>query len=243
MLLAALFLAAGCAAMRSVPLDQSFWQQQGIRVGLALVAVPPAEVVIYSMEHDIPFGTGIYRFLQDPKFTEHPMRMHETRALYAASQRQQGEGFEHILDLFARGLEERGFRAVTMDMYIDLDALPRFEGGHDGVFACRDYREAAHAAGADVLIVAELRRHGTICRYADLNNYEVEVYAEVSAEMIDGATNRVLWRTGAYDGYFSRVVKADCSRPDHVPDILDGLNALLAEAARDLAGRFFAPAP
>jgi hypothetical protein len=96
---------------------------------------------------------------------------------------------------------------------------------------------------ADYLIVVSLERCGTTCRYLDLENYQVEVFAQVGAEMVETATNRVVWRTGSRNGSFTALVEASCARPDHVPLILEALDALLGDAAAGVTADFFSSAP
>jgi hypothetical protein len=239
----ALIHASGCASMRAVPLDQSFWQEKGRRVGVALEEMPEAVVLINAADTAIGHGRSTI-FPDEAQYTDHPMRLHETRALRQASRGARGEGFDAVQDLLVQGLVERGFTAYKVDMPADTGTLKSFrEGSGDGVYACRDYRDLGKSAGADYLVIVRLEQYGTLCRYIDLNNYEVEVYAGVRAEMIETSTNRVLWRSCMSGGRFTRTVDAECSRPDHVPVILDGLEGLLEDAARSVAGQFFSSSP
>jgi len=235
---------AGCASWRPVPLDPGFWQDKGKRVGVVFLTFPPAEVQLSATPlstgmHPGPFITGD-TWWDYPGYPGLPMLVHETRPLHYASQEQDAREFMAARDLFVKGLKDRGFESFNLEQRIDERSLQGFKGPSDDVVhECRDYRDIGKAAGADYLIVLGLRNYGTVCRYIDLNNYEVEVYAQVRGLMVESATNRVLWRTGASAGCTSRTVNAMCSRPDHVPVILDALSTLLGEAARETAREFF----
>ena len=240
-------LVAGCASMRAIPLDQSFWQEKAKRVGVVLTLPPPAEVHLVSSL--APMVRGGYPMMivggmRDTEYIDVPLLMAESRSLREASQGLDAREFAVVQTLFVQGLKDKGFFAFALEQRIDEGSLQPFrDGPGDAVYACRDYRELGRAAGVDYLIVAGLKRYGTTCRYVGMDDYAVEVYAGVRAQMIEVATNRVLWRTGAFDTSFNRTVNASCWRPDHTHVILDALKALLKEAATETAGRFFSPEP
>ena len=234
----------GCASLKPIQLTEEFWQEKGKRVGVALVAFPPAGIVVNSPPTPIFYGER--PFMPDnamwdySEYTEQQLRMAETRPLRDASTGLNGQEFAVVQDLFVQGLRAKGFVAFPVDNRIEPKALKPFKGGSgDAVYGSKDFRDLAKTLDADYLIIIRLKHYGTLCRYIGLNNYEVEVYAEVKAEMIEAATNMVLWRTGGNEGRFSRTVSATCSRPDHTPIILDGLKALLKDAAKETAGQFF----
>jgi hypothetical protein len=178
----------------------------------------------------------------DDDYFDVPLLMAESRPLREASGRLDAREFASVQSLFVQGLKERGFSAFALEQSVDEGGLERFRNGPgDAVYASRDYRDLGRAAGADYLIVAGIERYGTTCRSFGMDDYEVEVYADVRAQMIEVATNRVVWRTGPLGGHFVRIVDASCARPDQTPAILDGLRAVLADAARETAGLFFAP--
>ena len=238
-----LFLVSSCASMRPVPLDRSFWQEKGKRIGVALAAVPDAEVVINAAGTPVVYGGSII-LSPDAEYTEHPLRLHETWALRQASKEVKAQEFEAVQGLLVKGLAGRGFAAFKVQISTDAGALERFrEDGGEGVYACRDYRGVGRDVGAEYLIIVRMEHYGTMCRYIDLNNYEVEIYAQVRAQMIETASNRVLWRTGWSEGRFERIVNADCSLPDQVPIILDGLRTLLGDAATGVSVLFFSSDP
>jgi len=234
----------GCVSLEPIRLKEDFWQEKGKRIGVVLVVFPPAEMVVNSPPTTMFYGE--HPFMPDSSlwdysgYAEQPLRMAETRPLRDASKRLDAQEFAAIQDLFVQGLKDKGFAAFPVDNRIDPKAMPGFKGGGgDAVYESKDFGDLAKTLGADYLIIIRLRHYGTLCRYIGLNNYEVEVYAEVKAEMIEAATNRVLWRTGGNEGRFSRTVSATCARPDHTPIILDGLKALLKDAAKETAGQFF----
>lgn len=234
----------GCASLKPIPLKEEFWQEKGKRVGVALVVLPPAEISVNAPP--TPMFYGEHPFMSDgsmwdyTEYTDQQLRMAETKTIRDASKELNAREFVVVQDLFVQGLKDKGFAAFPVDNRIDPKAMPDFKGGSgDAVYESKDFRDLAKIGGADYLIIVRLKHYGTLCRYIDLNNYEVEVYAEVKAEMIEAATNIVLWRTGGNEGQFSRTVSATCARPDHTPIILNGLKALLKDAAKETAGQFF----
>jgi len=234
----------GCASLKPIRLKEEFWQEKGKRLGVALVVLPPAEMVVNSPPAPIFYGERPFMPHSDmwdySEYTEQQLRMAETRPIRDASKGLNAQEFAVVQGLFVQGLKDKGFAAFPVDNRIDPKSLRGFKGGGgDAVYESKDFRDLAKTLGADFLIIIRLKHYGTLCRYIDLNNYEVEVYAEVKAEMIEAATNRVLWRTGGSEGRFSRTVNATCARPDHTPIIFDGLKALLGDAAKETAGQFF----
>jgi hypothetical protein len=238
----------GCASLKPIPLEEGFWQEKGKRVGVVLITFPPADVLIRTTPQPLGFGGRLNPFNSNmsdySEYTDAPLIMAETRSLHDASKELTAEEFSAIQDIFVQGLKDKGFSAFAAVNRIDEDTLPFFKGGlRDAVYENRDFRNFGKSVKADYIVVIHLKNYGIICRYIDLNNYDVEVYADVNALMIEVATNKVLWRTGMAEGAFTRTVNATCSRPDHTPIILDGLKALLGEAAKGIAGHFFSPKP
>lgn len=239
-----LFLTSGCASWKAVPIEKGFWQEKGKRVGVALLADPSAEVQLNATPLSMGLRTGplimggsVWDY---PEHSDWPLLYSETRSVRDAARSLDAKEFAEVQDLFVQGLKEKGFDAFEVEQRIDEASLPPFKGQEgDAVYSCRDFRDILRTAHADNLVVLGLNNYGVICRYIGLNNFEVEVYAQAQGFMVDGATNRVLWRTGATEGYMSRRVNAECSRPDHIPVIVEALNALLKEAAGETVRLFF----
>lgn len=235
-----LALLTGCASLRSVPLNQSFWQEKGKRVGVALAIIPPAEVIM-----DISGGLGqmsgsSWIPIESPDAMKYPVQFHNTMPLYYASRELDGKAFEVVQDLLIQGLKERGFDAFKVEDHIDVKQLPRFTGGNgNGIHESKDYSEISRSAGADYLILMDLRHYGTICRYLDLNLLALDVYADIRGEMIEAATNRVLWRTGISDGYLTMTVNVIDNQSDQIKIIFQGMDKLLVDAGRKTSQKFF----
>jgi hypothetical protein len=236
-----LTLITGCTSLGSVPLDQSFWQEKGKRVGVALEVIGPPEVIM-----DISGGLGQVTHsssipIESPDAMEYPVQFHNTMPLYYASRALDGKAVELVLDLLVQGLKDRGLDAFKVKEHIDVKQLPRFtQGNGKGIHESKDLREISRSAGVDNFILIDLRHYGIICRYLDLNLFEVDVYADIRGEMIDAATNRALWRTGISDGYLTRTVDAaNTHQPDQIKIIFDGLDKLLDEAAENISQMFF----
>jgi hypothetical protein len=240
-----IFSLGGCASLKSIPLDPAFWQLEGKRVGVALMVYPPAETIVDANTINSFAGSRQYVFggvLQSPEMDIEPMRFSETKHLRDATEELNATGFSSVQDLFISGLRDKGFAAIKLDKPIEKKQLPRFKGeSKNGPFASRDYRDRARGAAVDYLIVIELENYGVYCHYIDLYNDYVEARAHARAELVDAATNRIIWRTGWSQGDFRKEVNASCSRPDQIPVIVDALNGLLTDAASSLSRDFFSP--
>ena len=244
-----LALSAGCATTGSIPLDQKFWQEKGKRMGVALGEFPHADVYVYSPPTPPMTSHNNFRpfndaFMAYPEYTEQPLRIAETTPLRNTANELTGKEFEKVQDIFSHDLAERGFIVFKVENRIKMDSLPRFKGdSHDAVYASKDFRDFGKSTNADYLIIVWLRHYGAICRYRDVYNYETDIYADVQAEMIDTATNKILWRTGGSQGNFTKELKASCAQSDGIPIILNELGALLTTAAEKTAAVFFVQAP
>jgi hypothetical protein len=227
------FLGA-CASLEPVPLDPQFWQQQtGKKVGVALMAYPPAETII---NEKYVYGGR----LQAPIREHKPVRFTEAMRLLQAAQAQGAGEFSPVQDLFVDGLKNNGFIAFKVDQPIDQNKIPKFKGIHAfGTYENRDYREFGKDAAADYLILTELVSYGPACHYIDINSDYTEVRAHAQAELLDVETNHILWRTGWSQGDFIKPVDASCSRPEQIPIIMDALKNLLGDAASSLSHDFF----
>lgn len=232
-----LILLTGCASMRAVQLNQSFWQEKGKRVGVALVVFPPAEVfmdISGELGQAVDSSPISMESLDARKYT---VQFHNTMPLYDASRGLDGKAFEVVYDLLIQGLKERGLDAFKVEHHIDVKQLPR--GSSNGIQGSIDHREILRSANADYLILMDLRHFGTICRYLGLNLFEVDVYADIHGEMIEAATNRVLWRTGISDGYFTRTLNVTSTQGDQIQIIFGDMDKLLVDAAKKTSQKFF----
>jgi len=244
-----LAISAGCATTESIPLDQKFWQEKGRRVGVALGEFPHADVYVYSPPTPPMTSHNNFRpfdgtFMAYPEYTEQPLRIAETTPLRNAARELTGKEFEKVQDIFLKDLAKKGFIAFKVDSRIEMNSLPKFKGSsNNGVYASKDFRGFGKSTNADYLVIVWLKRYGAICRYTDVYNYETDIYADVKAEMVETATNRLLWRTGGSQGNFTKELKASCAQSDGIPVILNELGALLTTAAEKTAAEFFVQAP
>lgn len=241
-----ILLAAGCASLKPVPMEPDFWHQRDKRVGIVLRQYPPAELVVDVSTINMFAGQRQYIYggiLNSPEVDYEPLRYSEMQALREAVARMTPEAFFHAREYFSKGLVERGFDAFNLVKPLVVKDLPRFEGGGEGSFETRDFREYGGSAHADYILLIDLVRYGPYVHYLDLVNDYMEVRAETRAELLDAKTNRVLWRTGYKEGDHRRAVKASVSRPDQIPAVIDAQNDLLNEAARALSREFFSTGP
>jgi hypothetical protein len=230
----------GCTSLRSVQLNQSFWQERGKRVAVALEVVGPPEVIM-----DISGGLGQMTNsssipIESPDAMEYPNQFHNTMPLYSASKTLDGKAFDIARDLLIQGLKERGLDAFNVEGHIEMEKLPRFTGDRsDGTYENMDFSRISKSIGADYIILMDIKYYGMICRYLGLDLLGVDVYADIRGEMIEASTNRILWRTGLADGYLSRTVDVTSTQPDQIKTIFDGMDKLLIDASKNISQKFF----
>ncbi|HOW34092.1 MAG TPA: hypothetical protein PLN32_06505 [Methanoregulaceae archaeon] len=243
-LIPVLLLPSGCSSIRPIPLDPQFWQQQGKKIGVVLLTLPPAETTKLApmngtFDNTAPLALNNQPWLED--MTYEPLRLDDMKTLQKAVLKLDASEFSLVQDLFVNGLKKRGFSAFKVDQPVLESSLPRF-GGRDirEFYERTDFRGLAKSYGADYLIVIDLVRYGPYCHYVYAYNDHMAVEARVRAELIDASTNRVLWRTGGKKYDFSRPVNASCGNEDDIPVISEALRSLLEKAARSLSRDFFA---
>jgi hypothetical protein len=243
LLILLLLYPGGCAVHKSITLDPHFWQQQGKRVGVYLLAFPLAKATEFATPTYIfgnvsPLAQGEPLWNNDMDYE--PLRLSDMRPLQQASQEQGAEEFSRVQDLFVEGLRGRGFTAFKVQPPMTKKYLPTFKGGKEGPYEKRDYRGLGKTRNADYLIVIELVRYGPYCHYIYAYNDHMEVQVQVRAEMLDMRDNRILWKMGEN---FHRPVDASCSDRDQIPIITDALKNLLADAAQSVPRSFFPTHP
>ena len=145
-------------------------------------------------------------------------------------------------DLFVERLSAQGFSAVAIPESIDLEDLPDYKPETNG-YAQKDFRGVLKGRGLDRLIVLQVRWNGVYCHYTGRTNDLTEAAVTPRGEMIDLATNRLLWRTSDKDGTIRKTIECSCESPADTACILEELNALFDDAAALLADDFFADVP
>lgn len=245
LMLLLLFL-VGCSSGRPIHLDPQFWkQQQGKRVGVILLALPPAAVTegvtntrVLKAPDDLGFMEGPW--MDDIEYG--PLRVAEMRPLRMEILELDAREFSRVQDLFVSGLKKKGFEAFSVDKAIAERSLPEFSGGlAEYGYAGADYRGLGRDYGADYLVVVRLVRYGPYCHYIYAYNDYVAVEAQAGAELIDTRTNRILWRAGISQDRFKRTIDASCGDEEQIPIISQALKNLLSDIAENLARNFFQP--
>lgn len=239
-----LFSMGACAVNKSVPLDQGFWDDNKPVVGVVLVSVPDPEVTV-KISSTTPFGrqkTMVMSRRYDQDFDEEPSVLRDQRRLWHYLNSHEIKAFAGLKDIFAQGLDARGFRVVAIDEYIDLNLLPRFTPPAS-THARKDYRGMSQAKGLDLLIVLNVQKYGTYCGYLDQRNISTGVTAAITGEMVDMRTNRLLWRRAHRAGWDCESASSGCDEPETYPQILKELGNALSEAAAGAADDFFSGAP
>ncbi len=234
----------GCSSSRPIHLDSRFWkQQQGKRVGVIVLALPPAAITesvtvtrVVKPPDELGFVEGPW--MDDAEYQ--PLRIAEMKPLQMEILELDAREFFQVQDLFVSGLRQRGFSAFKINEYITERSLPPFSGGLvESLYATADYRGLGKAYGADYLVVIRLVRYGPYCHYVYAYNDHMAVEAQTHAELIDTRTNRILWRAGYDRDKFQRSVEASCGNEEEIPVISVALKTLLSDAAVTLAQDFF----
>lgn len=243
-LIPVLLFPASCSTVRPIPLDPQFWQQQGKKIGVVLLTLPPAETtklapITGTFDTTAPLALNNQPWIED--MTAEPLRLADMETLQKAVLKLDAKEFSLVQELFVNGLRARGFAAFKADQPVLRSCFPKF-GNRDvrGLYEKTDFRDLARTYGADYLIVVDLVRYGPYCHYVHTYNDHMAVEARVCAELIDAKTNRILWRTGGKKYDFSRPVNATCGNEDDIPAISEALRSLLEDAAKALSRDFFA---
>ncbi len=234
----------GCSSVRPIPLDPLFWQQQGKKIGVVLLTLPPAEATKLSpqtqtFDPSAPFALNNQPFLED--MAVEPLRLDDMKTLQKAVLKLDAREFTLVQDLFVSGLKERGFLAFKVDQPVTESCFPKYgEWDMRGLYEKTDFRSLGKTYGADYLIVVDLVHYGPYCHYVYAFNDHTAVEAQVRAVLIDARTNRILWRAAGKKYSFSSRVNATCGNEDDIPAISEALRDLLDNAAKSLSRDFFA---
>ena len=145
-------------------------------------------------------------------------------------------------NLFVERLTAQGFSAVAIPESIDLEEIPGYKPETTG-YAQKDFRTVLKGRGLDRLIVLQVRQSEVFCHYTGRTNDFTEAAVAVRGEMVDLATNRLLWSTSDKESTIRKTVACSCERPVDKDCIPDELNSLFDEAVDLLAADFFANAP
>jgi len=239
-----MWLLQGCAANMAVPVSGEFWQDRKPVVGVALSSVPSSEVTLRTMYSS---GMILPRLLFGPDDgdrdnEEHIMieadQLHLERVLSAS----EIQDLSQAQTLFVERLAAQGFSATMIPEPIDLKELPDYKPETNG-YAHKDFREVLKGRGLDRLIVLQVRQSEVFCHYTGRTNDFTEVAVAVRGEMVDLATNRLLWSTLDNESTIRKTVACSCERPVDKDCIPDELNRLFDDAAAVLVADFFANAP
>ncbi len=245
LMLLLLFL-VGCSSGRPIHLDPQFWiQQQGKRVGVILLTLPPAAITEGVTNTRVVKVSDQFGFTEGPWMDDaeyQPLRIAEMKPLQMEILELDAREFSRVQDLFVSGLKKRGFSSFKVDEYIAERSLPPFSGGLvEYLYATADYRGLGRAYGADYLVVIRLVRYGPYCHYIYAYNDHMAVVAQARAELIDTRTNRIIWRAGNNQEKFQRSIDASCGNEEQIPVISEALKTLLSDIAVTLAQNFFQP--
>lgn len=239
-----LWLLQSCATNVAVPVSGEFWQDRKPVVGVALSTVPSPEVKLRTMYSS---GMIMPRLLFGPDDgdrdnEEHIMieadQLHLERVLRASDI----QDLSTAQALFVERLTAQGFSATAIPESIDLEDVPDYKPETTG-YAHKDFREVLKGRGLDRLIVLQVRQSEVFCHYTGRTNDFTEAAVAVRGEMVDLATNRLLWSTSDTESTIHKTVACSCERPVDKDCIPDELNRLFDDAAAALVADFFANAP
>jgi len=239
-----LLLLHGCASNIAVPVAEEFWQSRSPVVGVALTAVPRPEVRVRAMYSS---GMMLPRILFSPdegdRDNEEQIMIESDRLQLQRILRDSDiNGLSAARDLFVRRLSIKGFSVVAIPEHIDPGQVPKYKTKAAG-FARKDYRGVLPAMDLDRLIVLQVHRSGVTCHYTERINDFTTAAVTVRGEMIDLATNRLLWSSSGKAGTIRKDIGCSCEKNADAACIIDELNALFDDAAVWLVDDFFANAP
>lgn len=210
-----LLLATGCVT--NVPLQDSFWDESGKTVGVAVVTFPEPGVFRSGSQGalDVLINSATTADLAER------LRSFDPSAFVA------------IREEVAAVLRERGMRPVIIEELIDVETLPEAaEGGgrHD-----RDYSELGQRYGVDNLVLLSIEAVGAARNYYGFIAVGApRGYCVGSGELIDLTTNQLMWRyTMSYNN--SRV-RADgpWRNPPDYPEMLAATAQAVDQAVADV---------
>jgi hypothetical protein len=236
----------GCSSARPVhPDPQLIKGLQGKRVGVVLLTIPPGGIIEGITTTRVlmpPDSQGIVEGPWQDDAEYQPIRLAEMKPLQKAVVEGGSGDFSLVQDMFVEGLRRRGVASFKVDRPVAARSLPVFKAGLEKKhYPTVDYRYLGKGCGADCLMVIELADFGPYCHYIYASNDYTEVRAEARTSLIDGATNRILWKTAKGRDVFRKNVKALCGEEKQIPLIMDAMDDLLHQAADDLYLDFFAP--
>jgi hypothetical protein len=220
-----LVLIAGCAT--TVPLESSFWDRKGVRVGVALATLPDAHAHRVGGE-----------MLLDMAINKAMAAKLDTRMRQVAPKMIGG-----VTDKFVQRLNEKGFKAKKISEQIPLDAFPKFTGqasGNARMFG-KDLRGLAQKHNIDMLLLVTVNRYGTLRNYygfIPLGN--PRALFDVRGQMIDLANNQLLWQTQLSDDQATMAVEGEWSQPPEYPNLVASLEQAMNKSMGHLETQFFA---
>ena len=207
--------ATGCVT--TVRMPESFWNETGKTVGVAVVAFPQPGIFRAGSQGalDVAANAATTADLAQKLSTFDP------------------SAFTAIREEVAGVLRERGMRPVIIEEQIDVEGLPKAEQG--GGRNRRDYSELGRRYDVDHLLLLSIRAVGATRKYYGFIALGPHYgYCVGSGELIDLATNEVTWRYTM--GYNASQVKVDgrWRNPPDYPEMLAATAQAIDQAVADV---------
>ncbi len=234
---------SSCSANRAVTVDEGFWDDKGAAVGIVLCSLPEPEVTVKIGSTTVSRKERTYmmsrRYQQN--LDHEPAIRRDQRELWHYLNTHEVKDWWASADVFAQRLEARGYRVVRIEEQIDLKQVPEYVPGTSG-YAVKDYRKIPGVQDLDLLMVLNVQRYGAYCYYLDTYNIYTDVNVELSGEMVDLGTNRLLWRSPFRPGRVKRASSCRCAAPGSYHLMADELGSALGRAVLGVADDFFSGA-
>jgi hypothetical protein len=171
-------LLGGCAVpYKPIELEQSFWQERQVVIGVVSSAVPPVEAHMAGAQGllDIAINKG-----NASKMVDQMKKLSVERVTVIPAN-------------FADGLGRRGFKVMKLDP-IDPAKLPEFKpAANPELYASRDF-QSLKEKGLDRVLFVNVQRIGTIRSYQGFIPLGApRAVFGVTGQLIDVKTNKLLW--------------------------------------------------
>lgn len=221
----------GCASS-AVQLQPTFWTRTGAKIGVAMATLPEARAH-RSGDEGALLAMAINKGMNEK---------------LNARMRQIGPTLlDTATDSFVARLRQQGFDARKVDEQIALDALQKFQGsGGDRRYFARDLRPLAQKHGLDLLLLITVERYGTLREYSPLlamvPTGPPRALFQVRGQVIDLATNELLWQRYLTDEEATVAVEGEWNQAPEFPNLVAALEKAVPQSMSALEREFFATA-
>lgn len=223
-------LIGGCASS-AVQLKPAFWTRKGARVAVAMATLPDARAHRAGDEGAL-LAMAINKGMNDTLNSR--MKVIGPKLLSTAT------------DSFVAKLRAQGFDARKVSEDLALDAFKKFQGTGEAKYFGRDLRSLAQKHDADLLLLLNVERYGTLRQYSPLLAFvptgPPRALFQVRGQVIDLATNELLWQRYLTDDEATLAVEGEWNEAPDFPNLVKALENVVPASMTRLEREFFATA-